>query len=477
MANHLKTFPISMLVRDRVVVMAGGGEEILQKTRLLLKSEADLLVVAEMMCDGLKALVDDGAVRYLARRAYPGDFYGASFAFISTGDAALDRDLADSARASGVPVNVIDTPELCDFYVPAIVERAPVSIAISTEGDAPVLAGVLRGQIEQLLPQQLGPLTRLAGQMRDHVARIVAGGSERRSFWRSFFANRGLEWAVQNGEDHARKEAEAFTQRWADNPDNREGGFVWLVGAGPGAADLLTLRAHRVLANADVVVHDQLVSADVMEFVRRDATRIDVGKRKDAHSTKQADIETLLVDLAKAGKRVVRLKGGDPMVFGRAGEEIDALNAHNIPFEIVPGLTSALVAASEHAVPLTYRGVSNALVFATAQGANGSEPKHWAALARSGASLAIYMGRTVAARVAENLMAEGLAADTPVAAIENISRPERVSFSGVLSELPHLSDQPDLDGPVMILIGEAIARGDWTDAQPLIASALQHRAA
>ncbi|WP_331283274.1 uroporphyrinogen-III C-methyltransferase [Futiania mangrovi] len=244
-------------------------------------------------------------------------------------------------------------------------------------------------------------------------------------------------------------------------------GFVWLVGAGPGAADLLTLRAARVLAQADVIVHDSLVPAEVLAVGRPDAARILAGKRKGGPSLKQADIDALIVAHARSGARVARLKGGDPMVYGRAGEEIAALEAAGIGYEIVPGVTSALAAAAEAALPLTLRGVASSLVFVTGHGAEGADAAPWPALVGQGATIAVYMGKTVAAEAAGRLLAAGLAPDTPVAAIENVSRRDMRLLGGSVADLPALAGRRDLAGPVLILIGDALS-GRLGRAEPLV---------
>jgi uroporphyrin-III C-methyltransferase/precorrin-2 dehydrogenase/sirohydrochlorin ferrochelatase len=368
-----------------------------------------------------------------------------------------------AARARNIPANAVDTPALCDFYTPAIVNRAPVAVAITSTGAGPVLAQKIRGRIEAMLPPRLGALARLGDTFRAAADRMLSKGQVRRRFWSAFFEGDVADAALAGRVDEARR----LATRLLSKADTTERGFVWLVGAGPGAADLLTLRAQRILQEADVIVHDALVPEAVVALGRRDAERIDVGKRKGAHSMRQDEINAILVREAAAGRRVVRLKGGDPLIFGRAGEEMAALRAARIPFEVVPGVTAALAAAAEAEIPLTRRGTASSLVFATGHDAGGDTLPGWAGLALSGATIAVYMGRSVAGRVAARLMEAGLGADTPVAVIENATLLERRMFAGTLGRLEAFAGSGDGDGPALILIGRAAAEGTLSVAEPL----------
>jgi len=346
------------------------------------------------------------------------------------------------ARRRGIPVNVVDTPAECDFYVPSIVDRAPLTVAVSSEGDAPVLARLVRARIEALLAPELGAIARLAGSLRERVARTL-GKPQQRRFYEDLVSGVGTPEALLVAH------AGAAT------------GEVWLIGAGPGAEDLLTLRAQRLLQAADVIVHDQLVPDAVVEMGRRDAERISVGKKKGHHSFTQAQINALLVRLAREGKRVARLKGGDPMVFGRAGEELAALRKAGVPYQIVPGISAALAAAADTATPVTLRKVSTGIVFATAHGAENEELDHWRALSESGLTLALYMGKSIARDAARRLIVRGMQADLPVGIVANAGRADRALYRGTLGAIA--ADGVDLpEGPAIIFIGEAVAHGDWT---------------
>lgn len=453
--EKLTTFPAFFRVAGRPVAIFGNGAEAAAKTRLVANCSAHIVVYAEAPDHELLAVLADPTISHVARAFSPEQVEGTSLVFAATGEAALDRDIVDAARLRGIPANAVDQPDYCDFFTPAIVNRAPVAIAIGTEGAGPVLAQIIRARIDQMFSPALGPLARLAAGLRESVDRTIPRGSARRSFWRAFFEG-PVARAIEGGDGAA---AEQAADRLMAEPVSAAG-HVWLVGAGPGAEDLLTLRAQRALMEADAILYDALVPQAVVDMGRRDAERIAVGKRKGCHSKRQDEINTLLVSLARVGKRVVRLKSGDPMIFGRAAEELDALRANGISHEIVPGITSAFAAAADLSLPLTLRGVASSLVFATGHDLTGETLPHWAGLALSGATIAVYMGRTVAATVARRLTEAGLGVETTVAVVENASRPEKQLFHGTLADLPLIEKADWLDGPVMVVIGDAVAAAD-----------------
>jgi uroporphyrin-III C-methyltransferase / precorrin-2 dehydrogenase / sirohydrochlorin ferrochelatase len=462
-AERLSVFPAFHKVTGRVVVVAGDGGEAVAKVRLLAETDAHIRLVSRAPSRELAALVIAHDLEHVASDFAAAHLNGAVLVFAASGERERDARVVAAAHARNIPVNAVDIPELCDFYTPAIVNRAPVAVAICSTGAGPVLAQKLRAKIEAMLPMQLGLLARLGESFRGAAERMLPKGQPRRRFWSAFFEGGVADAALAGQSDEARRRA----ARLLAQTDAGENGFVWLVGAGPGAADLLTLRAQRVLQEADVIVHDALVPETVVAMGRRDAERIHVGKRKGRHSVSQEEINALLVREAQAGRRVVRLKAGDPLVFARAGEEMAALRAAKIPFEIVPGVTAALAAAAEAEIPLTLRGVASSVVFATGQDAAGETLPDWAGLALSGATVAVYMGRSVAADVSRQLIEAGLAADTPVTLIENASLPERRHFAGTLSDLSEFGDRKDIEGPALILIGRAAAEGALSLAEPL----------
>lgn len=464
MANErLSVFPAFHKVGGRRVVVAGDGEEAAAKVRLLLETQAEIRVVSAEPSAALAGLIAERALDHVARRFRPEDLADAVLVFAASGDPSHDGAVVDAARAANVPANAVDIPDLCDFYTPAIVNRAPVAVAITSAGAGPVLAQKLRARIEAMLPETLGSLAWLGDSFRAAADRVLPKGQPRRRFWSAFFEGRVADAALAGQTEAARR----LAARLLTESEPSHEGFVWLVGAGPGAADLLTLRAQRVLQQADVIVHDSLVPESVVAMGRRDAIRIHVGKRKGRHLATQDEINAILLREARAGHRVVRLKSGDPLVYGRAGEEMAALREAAIPFQVVPGVTAAFAAAAEAEIPLTRRGVAASIVFATGHDAAGEVLPDWAGLVLKGGTVAVYMGRSVAAEVAGRLMEAGLAATTPVAVIENATLAERRHFAGALSELASFAERADVDGPTLIIIGETAAEGALSVAEPL----------
>ncbi|MER9251434.1 siroheme synthase CysG [Mesorhizobium sp. M0598] len=460
----LNAFPVFMRVEGEAIAIVGGAEEALAKARLLAQSSAVLRIVSDETSPELLAFIAETGAAHIADAYDAAHLNGAVMVFAASGDEALDRRVAGDARRLGIPVNAVDRPELCDFFTPALVNRAPVAIAIGTEGAGPVLAQMLRSRIDRMLSPSLGPLAALAASFRDTAERLLPKGNARRRFWSDFFGGAPAR-AVEAGELSQAHDA-AVGLLLSKEPAS---GHIALVGAGPGAEDLLTLRAHRLLMEADVIVHDALVPEAIVAMGRRDAERLPVGKRKGCHSKSQAEINALLVELGHAGKRVVRLKSGDPLVFGRAGEEMAALRDAGVAYEVVPGVTAAFAAAADFELPLTLRGVSSSMVFTTGHDLKGNSLPDWAKLAISGATVAVYMGRSVAAEVAGRLIEAGLSPDTAVAVVENASLANRRRFHGTLADLPSLEARADLSGPVMTIIGDAVAGANFERSEPLAA--------
>jgi uroporphyrin-III C-methyltransferase / precorrin-2 dehydrogenase / sirohydrochlorin ferrochelatase len=448
--GELNTFPVSIKVKGQRIVIVGGGEEALNKARLAIKTTALVVIISSR----IEADFSSMPVKVAERPFAPADLDGAALCFVA--DHGPDGEAAKgAARERGVPLNVVDVPDECDFFTPSIVDRAPVTVAVSSEGDAPVLARLVRAKIEAALAPDLGAVARLAGSLRDRVARLLTKPQARRFY--------------EDLVTMPSPDVEALLQQHAADDGV---GIVWLIGAGPGAEDLLTLRAQRLLQEADVIVHDQLVPNAVIEMGRRDAERISVGKKSGHHSFTQAQINALLIRLAREGKRVARLKGGDPMVFGRAGEEIAALRKAGIAYTVVPGVSAALAAAADTATPLTLRRVSSGIVLATAHGASDEELRHWVSLSASGLTLALYMGKQIAASTAIKLVVHGLRASTPVGIVVNAGRQDRELHRGTLGQLADGGGRFG-DGPAIILVGEAVAAGDWEAASALAVEQLK----
>ncbi|MBE0579419.1 MAG: uroporphyrinogen-III C-methyltransferase [Devosia sp.] len=454
--GQLNTFPLSYKVQGQRIVIVGGNDEALNKVRLVSKTTATVVIISRHIEADFRAF----AVEVIERAFAPSDLDNAALVFVA--EEGEDAELAKAeARARGIPLNVVDVPAECDFYTPSIVDRAPLTIAISTEGDAPVLARLVRARIEAMLSPRIGKIASLAGGLRQRVENLIHDGAARRRFYEALVTSPQVEAAEISGQGAEAAEA-LLTQHVSADAK----GVVWLIGAGPGSEDLLTLRAQRLLQEADVIVHDQLVPTVVVDMGRRDAERIDVGKAKGHHSFSQAQINTLIVRLAGQGKRVARLKSGDPMVFGRAGEEIAALRKAGIAYSVVPGVSAALAAAADTATPVTLRGVSSGFIMATAHGADDSDLRHWAALAQSGLTLALYMGKSIASDVAGRLVAHGASPATPVGIVVNAGRADKSTYSGTLASLS--SGQVAFsDGPAIIFVGEAVEAGDWADSAQL----------
>lgn len=459
----LNTFPLSFKVKGKRIIIVGGTDEALNKVRLVAKTTASIEIYSRQIETDFSAF----PVAVFERALRVEDIAGAALVFVA--EEGADAELAKAeARRLGIPLNVVDVPAECDFYTPSIVDRAPLTVAISTEGDAPVLARLVRAQIEALLAPGVGKIASLAGQLRGRVEDLILTGPARRRFYEDLVTSPAIERAAALGDGQV--EAEALLSDHAANGAGQ--GVVWLIGAGPGSEDLLTLRAQRLLQQADVIVHDQLVPAAVVEMGRRDAEQICVGKARGHHSFSQAQINTLIVRLAGEGKKVARLKSGDPMVFGRAGEEIAALRKAGIAYQIVPGVSAALAAAADSATPVTLRKVSSGFVMATAHGAEDSDLAHWAALSQSGLTLALYMGKAIAAEVAGRLVSFGAAPDLPVGIVVNAGRANRTLYAATLGQLA-AGAVDFVDGPAVILVGRAVAEGDWADATDAAASSFK----
>lgn len=462
-SEQLSVFPAFFRVEGKVAAVFGNGDEAFAKVRLLLNTKACIVAYADRPEADYHAYLIANRIETVRASFTVDQVRGAVLVFAATGDAARDRAIVDAARIERAPANAVDQPDYCDFFTPALVNRAPVAVAIGTEGAGPVLAQMIRAQVDQLLAPSLGRLAQLAINYRRAVEHLVPKGAARRLFWHRFFSGAVADAVANENLPKAKRIAIGLLQSL-----DEVRGHVWLVGAGPGAVDLLTLRAQRVMMEADVIVYDALVPQEIVDMGRRDAERLSVGKRKGCHSKSQEEINDLLVNLGRQGKRVARLKSGDPLVYGRAGEEMAALRIAGISYEVVPGITSAFAAAADFELPLTLRGVASSLVFTTGHDLTGDVLPDWASLAVSGATIAVYMGRTVAASVAERLMQAGLPPETTVAVVENASRPDRRLLHGVLRDLPDLQHRDQLTGPVMVIIGDAVAGANFELSEPLV---------
>ncbi len=447
----MQHFPIFLATGARHIVLSGGGEAAEAKLRLLLKTEARVTVFAEHPSDVLAGWAEDGRITLVRRPVQPGDTAGASLFYAADEDAEEDARTAAIARADGALVNIVDNLHDSDFITPAIVDRDPVTVAIGTEGAAPVLARAIKADLEERLPATLGTLARIGKSFRK-MAEALPFGRARRDFWRDYYFAEGPR-AMAQGESAVRP----VLDRLLDDHMARESrpGHVAFVGAGPGDPELLTLKARRALDEADVVIHDRLVSPGVLELARREATLIDVGKEGFGASTAQEDIDALIVEHAAAGAQVVRLKGGDATMFGRLDEEIEAVEAAGISWHIVPGITSASAAVAAIGQSLTRRGRNSSVRFLTGHDMQGFADHDWAALARPGEVAAIYMGKKSARFIQGRLLMHGADRATPVTLVENASRPDQRIVSTTLGTLPADLSDAGLAGPVLTFYGLA----------------------
>ena len=452
-------FPLFLDLRGRPVLVVGGGAVARRKVGALLEAGAEVRVGAPSLVGALQALADAGRIRHMPGRFESGWLDDAWLVVAATDDAATNQEVADAARARRLWANVVDDAELSTVQVPARVERGPLQVAISSGGGAPMLARHLRETLEAQLDESWGPLARLLTRHRRLIRARFADVGARRDFFDRLLASE-LPSLLRAG--HEARARDVLRSLLATSPTVRRGRVI-LVGAGPGDAGLLTLRGLRVLSQADVVLHDRLVGDDVLARVRRDAELIDVGKTAglpgsaQAHADTQARIHALMLAHAQAGRTVVRLKGGDPFVFGRGGEELEVLAAHGIPFEVVPGVTAALACAAYAGIPLTHRAHAQSVRFVTAHPKDDGDELDWSALAAPGQTLAFYMGVSAAARVAERLVAHGLPAGTPVAIVENGSRPSQRVVVSTLARLDERVREHRIASPALLIVGEVAA--------------------
>ena len=451
----MKSFPMFIRTTGRHVVIVGGGEQAAQKARLMLKTDARIVLAAPALDEELAALVASGRAVQHADPITPALLDRAAMVFVATGCPAWDACAHALAKAARCPVNVVDRPELCDITTPSIVDRDPVVVAIGTEGTAPVLGRALKTRIEALLPAGIGGLAAFAGRMRSAVAASVPR-AKRRAFWAWVFKGSPRDAWVRGAEREAAKAIKAALSAGAA-PCVDATGTISLVGAGPGSRDLLTLRAVERLQEADVIFHDRLVDPDALELARRDAERVFVGKHVGTHAWPQDRINALIVAEALKGRRVVRLKSGDPAIFGRAGEELSAARAAGIPIEIVPGVTAASAAAAALGRSLTERGVSDTLILATGTGAEGGQMADCVRLAAPGTTTAIYMGVRHAARIADRLLAAGLDASAPVEICADVSKPTQRLVTASLGDLSDRLAAAGVTGCAILLVRWPVA--------------------
>ena len=441
--------PIFADVKRRPCLVVGGGNSAWRKTRMLLKAGADVGVIAPKLNTDFTAAVAAKQIRFVSEDFSPSDLDGIFLAIAATPHKALNALVYQSANQRQVLVNVVDDTQRCSFIVPSIVDRSPIIVAISSSGKAPVLARLLRQKLEAILPQHLGKMATLAGGFRQYLTTKIPTFSSRRAFWEQAFNGRFAD-LVAVGRDHEAQQALHKQLQQHTSP----AGQVALIGAGPGDAGLLTLRGLQLMQQADVVLYDYLVSDEVMALVRRDAELVCVGKKAGFHSIPQEQTNRLIVEYAQQGKRVVRLKGGDPFVFGRGAEELEVLVDAGIDFQVVPGITAAAGATAYAGIPLTHRDYAQTAMFITGHLKPDGKQLDWSTLARGNQTLVIYMGLMKSSHIQQQLLEHGRGPDTPIAIIERGTQATQKVLTGQLNELADLAQYAA--SPSLIVVGEVV---------------------
>jgi len=446
--------PVFLNVKNKPCLVIGAGSVAARKIELLLKASATVKVVAREIGDTVLDMKSQGSVTCEKREFRDEDLENVNLVIAATDNTELNTRISTQARSKNIPVNVVDNPSLCSFITPSIIDRDPVQIAISTGGASPVLARLIRAQLESSIPAAYGELTRLVDGYRESVKKTFPNVEERRRFWESVLEGPVSEYAFSGRLDEAKNILEQQISEAKSEPDYQ--GEVYLVGAGPGDPDLLTFKALRLMQKCDVVIYDRLVSQPILELVRRDAEKIYAGKASANHSLSQENINQLLVRLAREGKCVLRLKGGDPFVFGRGGEEISELIDEGIDFQVVPGITAASGCTTYAGIPLTHRDYSQACIFVTGHRKDDSDELNWEMLSHAGQTVVFYMGLDNVLHICESLKAHGRADTTPAALIEKGTTSAQRVFLGDLNSLPDLVDRHSVRAPTLIVVGEVV---------------------
>ena len=453
--------PIFRDVSERTVIVAGGGTVAARRCEIALRAGAQVKLFADSIDeDDFEGLRDHPRLQHFARCPEPADFKGAALAFAACRKLDDDRKIADLARAARVPVNVADRPELCDFIMPSIVDRSPIVVAVSSSGASPILARMIRARLETMLPAAFGKLAQFAGDIRDRVMAALKNPENRRRFWERILEGPMATLVFSGDEDTARAMLNRELEAAAAEEQAGIRGEVYLVGCGPGDPDLLTFKALRLMQKADVVLYDRLLGDGILNLVRREAERIYVGKREGDHAVPQEDISEMLVRLAKEGKRVLRLKGGDPFIFGRGGEEIERLAEERIPFQVVPGVTAAAGCAAYAGIPLTHRDHAQSCLFITAHGRNGIVELDWTQVLRPNQTIAVYMGLRLLPTLMQAFLEHGADPSMPVAVVEKGTRPDQRVITGAIADIAGKVKQAGLESPAMIIIGTVVTLRD-----------------
>ncbi len=453
MAYHtqMQNYPIFIDLKGQQVLVVGGGEIAARKIRLMSLAGAEITIIAPELGQTILSEMS-GNITHIARQFRESDIGDYRLITAATDDLEINRRVSELAQQRNIPVNVVDQPDLCSFITPSIIDRSPVLIAVSTGGGAPVLARILRSKLEAFIPASYGQLANSMRQLRDKVKDRFSEESERRHFWEKVVQGPIAEMFFSGREEQGKIALEAAIEKDIEV----EKGEVWLIGAGPGDPDLLTFRALRLMQQCDVVLYDRLVSDEILSLCRRDADRIYVGKKRSNHAVPQQGINQLLVDLASEGKRVVRLKGGDPFIFGRGGEEIEQLVEQGIPFQVVPGITAASGCATYAGIPLTHRDHAQSVMFVTGHLKDDSVDLNWPLLATPNQTVVIYMGLVGLPTICQQLVSHGVSPDMPIAVIQQGTTPGQKVLSGTLETMPDMIEQHEIKPPTLIIVGQVV---------------------
>lgn len=451
--------PIFIDLKEQHCLVVGGGEIAARKAALLLKAQASVTLIAPEIAEASRQLLSDnnhaGKINWITA-SFSADYLDDAQALIiaATDDQQVNLAVYQAAKARKILVNVADQPEMCDFILPSVLDRSPIVVAISSGGKSPILARQLRARLETLIPPAYSKLGQLAGKYRQRVKDKFSQLSQRRRFWESVLQGSVAENMLAGRENLAVTELERLLDETAS--DALQQGEVYLVGAGPGDPDLLTFKALRLMQQADVAFYDRLVSKEVLALVRKEAELIYVGKQRAWHSKRQEEINQLLLEHAQAGKRVLRLKGGDPFIFGRGGEEISTLAANNIPFQVVPGITAASGVASYAGIPLTHRDYSQSCIFVTGQLKEGELALNWQALVQPRQTVVVYMGLAGLKTLSQQLQQHGMRPDMPAALVQQGTTENQRVWISTIAELPELALREEPVAPTLLIIGEVV---------------------
>ena len=443
--------PIFLDIRDKNCLVVGGGVTATRKVELLLRAHAQIIVVAPQLTEQLTLWVNTKRIIHRMGLFKATDLQNCHLVIAATNDKTTNEQVSTLAQTQGTPVNVVDQPQLCSFIMPSIIDRSPVQVAVSTGGASPVLARLLRVQLETMIPATYGKLAEFVASFRDKVKQRLPFNA-RRTFWEKVLQGPIAEMFLSGHTQTAHQALEDLIE----TTSIQQSGEVYLVGGGPGDPDLLTFRALRLMQQADVVLYDRLVSPGVLDLVRRDAERIYVGKEPTDHPVPQGEINQLLIKLAKEGKRVLRLKGGDPFLFGRGGEEIETLMDEGIPFQVVPGITAAIGTSAYAGIPLTHRDYAQSCIFVTGHLKDNSTNLNWEVLAQPHQTVVIYMGLRALPTVARELIQHGMPSDKPAALVQKATTADHRVFVGTLETLPNIVEAAEIKLSSIIIIGDVV---------------------